>query len=145
METVSEMALCVLVLAAAIKVLANLLARIKRGSRCAEKSLHDNERRIRVICKTNAAFGSQPAPTRSWPTPGCPKGIEGVSPSEAFVAFGTVVPSVVTASAPFRNAGLSGRNRFPGCLGSGEQVCSNFKCLRIIKQACGHPIIGRGP
>lgn len=32
METVSKMALCVLVLAAAIKVLANLLARIKRGS-----------------------------------------------------------------------------------------------------------------
>jgi predicted ferric reductase len=32
METISKMALCVLVLAAAIKVLANLLARIKRGS-----------------------------------------------------------------------------------------------------------------
>jgi Ferric reductase like transmembrane component len=32
METVSKMALCVLVLAATIKVLANLLARIKRGS-----------------------------------------------------------------------------------------------------------------
>ena len=38
-----------------------------------------------------------------------------------------------------------GWNRFPGCLGPGEQVCSSFKDLRIIKQACGHPIIGRGP